>query len=102
MELRIKEILKSRGLNISQLASMVGLTQSNMSLILNGKSNPQLNTLERIANALEIPIQELFAAPNSDFYGVVVYKGVTHRIDCVAALKQLFAIVESDGKNSQS
>jgi len=99
MELRIKEILKTRGLNISQLASMVGLTQSNMSLILNGKSNPQLNTLERIASALEIPIQELFAAPNSDFYGVVVYKGVTYRIDSVEALKQLIAVVESDGKH---
>lgn len=89
MELRIKEILKSRGLNITQLASMVGLTQSNMSLILNGKSNPQLNTLERIATALEIPIQELFAAPNSDFYGLVVYKGVTYRIDSVEALQEL-------------
>lgn len=96
MELRIKEILKTRGLNISQLALMVGLTQSNMSLILNGKSNPQLNTLERIATALDIPIQELFAAPNSDFYGLVVYRGVTYRIDGVAALQELCRIAEKD------
>lgn len=96
MELRIKEILKTRGLNISQLASMVGLTQSNMSLILNGKSNPQLNTLERIATTLEIPIQELLTAPNTDVYGLVVYKGVTYRIDSVEAIQGLCRIAEKD------
>jgi len=92
MELRIKEILKQRGLNTTQIAAMVGLTQPNMSLILNGKSIPQLLTLERIANALEIPIQELFAAPNSELYGLVVYKGVTYRINCMEALQELCRI----------
>ena len=66
MEFRIKELLKAKGLTSVWLASQIGITQPNMSNIVSGKSKPSLDTLERIANALDVPITELFEQPATD------------------------------------
>lgn len=63
MQLRIKEVSKSKGVSITKLAELVGITQPNMSNIANGKTSPSLDLLERIASALNIPVSELFEAP---------------------------------------
>ncbi len=63
MILRIKDILKERKMSAVKLAETVGITQPNMSNIVNGKSMPSLETLEKIANALGVPVSELFEAP---------------------------------------
>ena len=67
MELIIKEVLKDKGLTGVWLASQVGITRPNMSNIVSGKSKPSLDTLERIALALDVPITELFEQPTIDF-----------------------------------
>lgn len=61
MKLRIKEVAKEKKVSISTLASMIGITQPNLSNIVNDKSKPSLDTLEKIANALDVPITELFS-----------------------------------------
>ena len=66
MELRIKEVLKEKGITAVWLASQIGITQPNMSNIVSGKSKPSLDTLERIAVALDVPITELFEQPATD------------------------------------
>ena len=66
MELRIKEVLKEKGLTGVWLASQVGITRPNMSNIVSGKSKPSLDTLERIASALNVPITDLFDHPSTD------------------------------------
>jgi len=66
MELRIKEILKEKALTSVWLASQIEITQPNMSNIVSGKSKPSLDTLERIAVALNVPITELFYQPAID------------------------------------
>lgn len=63
MLLRIKEISKGKGVSITKLAELVGITQPNMSNIANGKTSPSLELLERIASALGVTVPELFAAP---------------------------------------
>lgn len=63
MELKIKEVLKSKGMKVSSLAESVGITRANMSNIVNGKSMPSLETLEKIASALELDITALFEQP---------------------------------------
>lgn len=60
MKLLIKEIAKEKKIKISALAETVGITQPNMSNIVNGKTKPSLETLEKIADALGVPIGELF------------------------------------------
>ena len=66
MELRIKEVLKEKGLTGVWLASQVGITRPNMSNMVSGKSKPSLDTLERIASALNVPVTELFDQPAAD------------------------------------
>ena len=66
MELRIKEVLKEKGLTGVWLASQVGITRPNMSNMVSGKSKPSLDTLERIAAALNVTVTDLFEQPATD------------------------------------
>lgn len=60
MKLRIKELLREKNMTAVSLAEKIEITQPNMSRIINGKIAPSLDTLEKISQALEIPITELF------------------------------------------
>ena len=77
MELRLKEILKERKITISAFSELVGITQANMSNIINGKNSPTLDTLTRINKALGIHIAELFRE-EEDIEIYVKYKGQLH------------------------
>lgn len=60
MELRIKEIIKEKGYTIKSLSEKMNINRVNLSNMING--NPTVETLEKIANALDVPITELFSA----------------------------------------
>lgn len=62
-ELRIKEVCKEKGVKVMDLSTMIGVSQTNTSNIINGKVNPSLETLEKIATALNVPMWQLFASP---------------------------------------
>ena len=94
MSLRLKDILKDRNESISACASKVGITQANMSNIVNGKSSPTLDTLERIANSLNIPITELFTSNSQELCGHVEYKGIIYRINSFDDLKKVLKMKE--------
>ena len=51
---------KEKKSKIRAVAEKVGIKQQNMSNMLNGKTKPSLETLEKIADALGVPIGELF------------------------------------------
>jgi transcriptional regulator with XRE-family HTH domain len=89
MELRIKEVLKEKSITTVYLADKIGMTRPNMSNIVNSKVNPSIETLQRIADVLEVEITELFK-PSSDFYGVVIFKGKTFKIDSETAFLRLY------------
>ena len=56
--MRILELCKERGLTQKELAERVGLTPVGLSKSING--NPTKDTLQRIADALNVHISELF------------------------------------------
>lgn len=58
MTIRIKELLKEKGISQKDLADRLGITVVGISKILNG--NPKIDTLEKIASTLEIELWELF------------------------------------------
>jgi len=59
--MRIKEILKEQKLTAKNLAEMINMTEEGLCIALNAKKgNPTLKTLKNIADALEVPITELF------------------------------------------
>ena len=95
MELRIKDVLKEKKVTVVSLAGMIGITQPNMSNIVNGKSAPSLETLERIANALEVDITELFAPSSSGgIIGVIRIRDTNYNINSVSDLQNLVNGIE--------
>nr|WP_320916584.1 helix-turn-helix transcriptional regulator [Bacteroides intestinalis] len=58
MALRIKEVIKEKGMTVQTLADKMGINRVGLSNHING--NPSVAVLEKIAAALEVSIQELF------------------------------------------
>ena len=63
--LRVKEICKEKGLTVANVANKMGIMPPALSRIING-SNTTTDTLYKIANALDVPISELFEQPATD------------------------------------
>ena len=60
--MRIKELLKEKGLTHQELADMVGVSYQSIKQTLNA-SSVTTSTLEKIATALNVPMWQLFASP---------------------------------------
>lgn len=58
---RIKELRKSLSLTQEQMAEIVGIEPNNLSRIENGKNFPTPENLQKIAKALGVCVNELFA-----------------------------------------
>lgn len=56
---RIKEVMAERELTQRGLASMAGLTQKSISLYVNGRREPPLESLYQIAKALNVKGSDL-------------------------------------------
>jgi len=84
MNLRVKEICKSKGITIGDLAEKMPMARESLSRAING--NPTLDTLEKIAQALEVPVSNLFDV-ESELYGLLLFRGRTYRIDSDQALQ---------------
>lgn len=75
MSLRIKEVIKEKGLTIEKVADRMGINRVGLSNHING--NPSVEVLQRIADALEVNITELFEPPKSD---VIICPGCGTRL----------------------
>jgi len=58
--LRLKEVLKEKGVTGKELADMIGVTPASVSNIIQGNSFPKPETLLNIATALNVDIRDLF------------------------------------------
>ena len=70
MRTRIKELCREKGMTISAIAEQIGTTQTSLSRALGDNGNPTLETLDKIANALNVHITELFEQPQSNEAGI--------------------------------
>lgn len=59
---RIKEILREKQLTVNDLAEMLGISRQALSKQIQGKM--LVETAERIATALNVPMWQLFASPD--------------------------------------
>lgn len=75
MALRIKEIAKSKGMTMAEIAEIIGITPITLSQSLNG--NPTLSRLTEVANALGVDVGELFDLPKSgeEIHGCLFVEG---------------------------
>lgn len=58
MSLRIKELIKERGLSVQEVADRMGISRVGLSQHING--NPSVEVVGRIAEALGVEMWELF------------------------------------------
>lgn len=61
-QFRIKEICKEKGITQKELAEKIGISAVGLAKALAG--NTTVGTLDKIANALDVPVTELFESPN--------------------------------------
>lgn len=55
----IRRIRKEKGLTQSQLAKKAGISEISVRKYESGKRKPKLETMEKIANALDVPLDEI-------------------------------------------
>lgn len=84
-ELRVKEILKQRGLKMYELAEKMGIQPESLTRAL--QRNPQYSTLKSIAQALDVSVRDLFKGdndpmPNKEMCGCIFYNDEMFTFNC--------------------
>lgn len=84
----IEALLKEKGLTKTAFSDLLGIKKQNLNGLM---KNPTLETLERIANALEVDIAELFVrnTPDSEVNGYVKVKGTLYEVHSFEDLRKL-------------
>lgn len=59
--MRVKELLKERGMTAKELAARLGMTETGLSIAIGDNGNPPLKRLREIADILGVEVPELFA-----------------------------------------
>ena len=95
-ELRVKDILREKGMKMYELAEEIGVAPESLTRAL--QRNPQYSTLKAIADALNVPVRDLFVEGgepiNSIVRGTVEVNGKVRHIDSLDNLYRLTAEVE--------
>lgn len=75
MALRIREIAKSKGMTMADVADKLGIKAITLSQSLNG--NPTLSRLTEVADVLGVDVSELFVSPRAgeEIHGCVFVNG---------------------------
>ncbi|MQA03306.1 MAG: cupin domain-containing protein [Streptosporangiales bacterium] len=71
VEMRVRAVRTERGMTLTELAKRTGLSPGLISQVERGHTNPSLETLRRVAEALEVPIFSLFDQEAVDSAAVV-------------------------------
>lgn len=79
-ELRVKELLKERGMMMKDFAEQIGISRETLTRALQG--NPQYSTLKTIADGLGLTVRDLFKPREEEqtLQGVITYKGEAYVI----------------------
>lgn len=91
---QIKQLLKSRGITMIQLADKLGINRVNLSSSLNG--NPTYERLQQVADFLEVDLSELFSKPKEEnkISGYLEFKSEIYRIDSLSDILNFLDIVK--------
>ena len=90
--MRIKEILKEKGITLSQLADTMGVSRQALSRQVAGKL--LVEKAEEIATALNVPMWQLFASPeevagNGEFVAFIKDGREIYHVDSWQELEKL-------------
>ncbi|PKA83597.1 DNA-binding XRE family transcriptional regulator [Ulvibacter sp. MAR_2010_11] len=93
--LRLKDILKSKGITGKDLAEKVDVTPASISNIVQGNSFPKPELLLKISDVLDVDVRELFF-PTKDFTplnGFIEINNEVHRVKSLDDLKRIINII---------
>ncbi|GMV19302.1 MAG: XRE family transcriptional regulator [Polyangiaceae bacterium] len=62
----VKQLRQARGMTQAQVSKLAGLPRATWANLESGLANPTLAVLHGVAAALEVPLEELVAAPRAD------------------------------------
>lgn len=65
-KLRIRELREAKEMSQSELGRLIGVSTVTICLWERGRNNPQTSRLPALANALGVPINELFASEKGE------------------------------------
>ncbi len=60
-DLTMKRVRRAKGITLKQLADLTGISQTFLSEIENGKGNPTIDTLRKVASCLDLSLFDLLA-----------------------------------------
>jgi len=98
----LKQIMTDKGVNIESLKNKIvenghQLSRNSIGNILNERNSPKMETIQIIANALEVDLHEIFKdakvnnkAHTNDLNGFVDYNGTIYRINSKEEFKELY------------
>ena len=104
--MRIRELIKSKGYNQEEFAKLIGVTRSTL---LGQIERPSYTTMEKIANALNVPIWQLFISEEdivercskptyddkSDFIALIKQGGELYSASSIADARDVLDKLES-------
>lgn len=84
---RIKELCTKKGITQKELAERLGITDISLNKSLRGEY-PQLQTLEKIANELDVKISDLFE-DSSGTIGVIRHNDKSYEINSIHDIERV-------------
>lgn len=90
--LRVAEICKEKGITQQKLAKDLGIQYQSLYAALNG--NPKLDTLQKIADILNVGIVDLFDKKDGDINGYIKVKGTIYEITSFEDLEKVLKLKE--------
>ena len=88
--LKIKELCKTKGISMAELAEKIGITPSALSQSISG--NPNLDRLKQIAEALDIPITRLFS--DNKITGFIKANDEIFEVNSILDIKELLVKIK--------
>ncbi len=93
--LRIKEILKERGITVVEFADKLGIERQN---VYNVFAKPTFQRLEQCSALLNVPITDLFEKDSNEINGYIEYRGAIYRIKDLQSFQNLADIISNNNK----
>lgn len=93
--LRLEEILKEKGIGITELAERLGVNRQTVYYYIKQDDKNPLTQLKKIAEALEVKLSDLFEKKESDIIGFLRVHGYLKQVSSLEDLKQLVEDIET-------
>lgn len=88
---RLEDILSKKGINQKELSEKANIAELSISRIMTGKTKPSLDSLEKIAKALNVELWQLFTNElhKKDLTALVDYKGELFKAKTLEELEEI-------------